>query len=119
MFRKVTLIKSFSFSSFSCLPMKVCEPEVYAKHIVQPWDMHCTCLFLKQFEFWCLYSPKDFKIHQVHMKLSYRIISSILKIGITNIKQNFKIMTLLKNICSLVYSLSLCRIFLSKTFQIF
>ena len=39
------LHKSFSSSSFSCLPMKVCESEVYTKHIVQPWDMHCTCLF--------------------------------------------------------------------------
>ena len=28
--------KSFSSSSFSCLPIKVCEPEVYAEHIVQP-----------------------------------------------------------------------------------
>ena len=42
----------FSSSSFSCLPMKVCESEVYAKHIVQLWDMHCTCLFWNNFEYW-------------------------------------------------------------------
>ena len=35
----------FSSSSFSCLLMKVCESEVYAKHIAQTWDMHWTCLF--------------------------------------------------------------------------
>ena len=35
MFCKVTQIKSFSSSSFSCLPMKVYESEVYVKHIAQ------------------------------------------------------------------------------------
>ena len=38
------------------------------------------------------------------MKLSYKVISSNLKICITNIKQNFKIITFLKNISSLVYT---------------
>ena len=36
--------KLFPSSSFSCLPIKGCEPEVYAKHIVQLWDAHCICL---------------------------------------------------------------------------
>ena len=36
--------KSFSSSSYSCLPMKVCESEVN-KHIVQPLDTHCSCFF--------------------------------------------------------------------------
>ena len=44
--------RSFSYSSFSCLPMKVCVPKVYAKEIVQLWDMHSACLFLEQFESW-------------------------------------------------------------------
>ena len=43
--------KSFSSSSYSCLPMKVCESEVY-KHIVQPLDTHCSCFFLEKFESW-------------------------------------------------------------------
>ena len=43
MFCKVTQIKSFSSSSFSCLPMKVCESEVYARHIDKSWDMHWVC----------------------------------------------------------------------------
>ena len=42
-FCKITQIKSFSSSSFLCLPMKVYESEVYAKHIVQSWEMHCAC----------------------------------------------------------------------------
>ena len=51
----------------------------------------------------CLPSPKlfqnvsdDFKIHQLHKKSSYKMISSNLKIYITNTKQNFKIITFLK-----------------------
>ena len=40
--------KSFSSSS----PMKVCESEVYSKHIVQPLDTHCSCLFFG--EIWVL-----------------------------------------------------------------
>ena len=44
--------KSFSSSSYSCLPMKVCESEVYAKHIVQPLDTHYLCLFSEKSESW-------------------------------------------------------------------
>ena len=44
------LHKPFSSSSFAYLPMKVCESEVHAKFIVQPWDMHFACLFPEQFE---------------------------------------------------------------------
>ena len=40
--------KSFTSDSFSCLPMKVCEPD--AKHIVHFCDMHCTCFFFEQLE---------------------------------------------------------------------
>ena len=36
--------KSFSSSSYSCLPMKLCASEVN-KHIVQPFDAHCSCFF--------------------------------------------------------------------------
>ena len=98
----------FSSSSFSCLPMKVCESEVYAKHIVQPWDMHCTCLFWNNFESW--YACSHQKISKA---TSYTwnqgiewLISSNLKICITNIKQNFKIIAFFKNI-SLVYQFKL------------
>ena len=38
---------------------------------------------------------------------SYKMISSNLEIYITNKKQNFKIITFLKNICSLFYPLNL------------
>ena len=44
--------KPFSSSSYSCLPMKVCESEVYAKHIVQPLDTHYLCLFSEKSESW-------------------------------------------------------------------
>ena len=57
----------------------------------------------------CLKSPKsfqnfskDFKIHQLRKKSSYKMTSSNLKY-ITNVKQNFIIITFLKNICLLVY----------------
>ena len=43
--------KSFSSSSYSCLPMKVCESEVY-KHVVQPLDMHCSFFFSEKCESW-------------------------------------------------------------------
>ena len=44
--------KFLSSSSYSCLPMKVCESEVYAKHIVQPLDTHYLCLFSEKSESW-------------------------------------------------------------------
>ena len=48
--------KSFSSSSYSYSPMKVCESEVYSKHIVQPLDTHLSCLFLEKFESWYAFS---------------------------------------------------------------
>ena len=72
--------------------MKVCESEVYSKHIVQYLDMHCSCLFSEKFESWYACShqnlykisedknsiqlhsyiwKKDFIIHQLHKKSSY------------------------------------------------
>ena len=57
--------KSFSSSSYSCLPMKVCESEVY-KHIVQPLDTHCSCFFLEKFESWYACSHQNlYKISEV------------------------------------------------------
>ena len=44
--------KFISSSSYSCLPIKVCEFEVYAKHIVQPLDTHYLCLFSEKSESW-------------------------------------------------------------------
>ena len=44
--------KSFSSSSYSCIPMKVCESEVYSKHIAQPLDTYCSRLFSEKFESW-------------------------------------------------------------------
>ena len=44
--------KFISSSSYSCLPIKVCESEVYAKHIVQPLDTHYLCLFSEKSESW-------------------------------------------------------------------
>ena len=38
-----------SFAVKSCLPMKVCESEVY-KNIVQPLDTHCSCFFSEKYE---------------------------------------------------------------------
>ena len=63
----------------------------------------------------CLYSRNIFseifskfcKIHQLHKKSSYKMISRNLKICITNVKQDFKIITFLKNIFSLVYQCKL------------
>ena len=81
--------KSFSSSSYSCLPMKVSESEVYSKHIAQPLDTHCSCLLSEKFESCChqnLYKisesknltqlhsyiwKKDFIIYQLHNKSSY------------------------------------------------
>ena len=81
--------KSFSFSSYSYLPMKVCGSEVYSKHIVKPLDTHCSCIFSEKFEFWYASSHQnwykisegknsiqlhsyiwknDFIIHQLHKK---------------------------------------------------
>ena len=105
MFCKVTQIKSFSSSSFSCLPMKVYESEVYAKHIVQSWEMHCTCPIWSYLSLDMLVVTKIFpkflkrfqNLSATH-ESSYKVISSNLKICITNIKQNFKIITFLKNI---------------------
>ena len=37
--------KFLSSSSYSRLPIKACECEVYAKHIVRPLDTHYSCLF--------------------------------------------------------------------------
>ena len=37
--------KFISSSSYSCLPMKVCESEIYAKHIVQHMDTDYLYLF--------------------------------------------------------------------------
>ena len=83
--------KSFSSSSYSCLPMKVCESEVY-KHIVQPLDTHCSCFFWRnlsldtlvvttiyrkflkvkiRFSHILIIRQKDFIIHQLHKKSSY------------------------------------------------
>ena len=102
--------KSFLSSSFWCLPMKAYEPEVYANDIVQPWDMHCVYLFWSNFSLdmlvvtnlFCENFSKCCKIHQLHKKSSYKMISRNLKICITNVKQDFKIITFLKNIFSLV-----------------
>ena len=44
-FRKVTQINPFHQALFSFLPIKVCKSEIYANHIVQPWDMHYTYFF--------------------------------------------------------------------------
>ena len=84
--------KSFSSSSYSCLPMKVCESEVY-EHIVQPLDTHCSCFFLRnlsldtlavtkiytkfqkvkiRFSHILIIWQKDFIIHQLHKKSSYK-----------------------------------------------
>ena len=38
--------KFLSSSSYSCLPIKVCESAVYAKRIVQPLDTHYLFLFV-------------------------------------------------------------------------
>ena len=83
--------KFLSSSSYSCLPMKVCESEVY-KHIVQPLDTHCSCFFWRnlsldtlavtkiytkflkvkiRFSHITIIWQKDFIIHQVHKKSSY------------------------------------------------
>ena len=40
-----------SFAVKSCLPMKVCESEVY-KNIVQLLDTHCSCFFSEKCESW-------------------------------------------------------------------
>ena len=53
--------KSFSSSSYSCLPMKVCESEVN-KHIVQPLDTHCSRFFYG--EIWVLISLQSPKFIQ-------------------------------------------------------
>ena len=48
--------------------MKVHEPEVYAKHIVQPWDIQCSCFFKSNLNLNMLVViknfPKVFKIFQ-------------------------------------------------------
>ena len=49
----------FSSSIFSCLPMKVCES-------VQPWGMHCTCLFWNNFESCCACSHQKISIAVRH-----------------------------------------------------
>ena len=84
--------KFLSSSSYSCLPIKVCESEIYAKHIVQPLDTHYLCLFSEKSESWYTCShqnlykisegknsiqshpyhlEKDFIIHHLHKKSSY------------------------------------------------
>ena len=96
--------------------MKLCEPEVYAKHIVQSWICIAHALFLDQLEFWyaCSYQnlPKIFqKISKPTSYTRNQAISSYkssnVKTYITNIKQIFKIITFLKNICSLLYPIKL------------
>ena len=42
--------KFLSSSSYSRLPIKVCESEVYAKHVVQSLDTHYFCLFSEKSE---------------------------------------------------------------------
>ena len=44
--------KFLSSSSYLCLPMKVYESEVYAKHIVQSLDTLYLYLFSEKFESW-------------------------------------------------------------------
>ena len=83
--------KFLSSSSYSCLPMKVCESEVYAKHIVQPLDSITYACFRKNLSLdtvavtkictkflkvkirssYILSSGKDFIIHQLHKKSNY------------------------------------------------
>ena len=107
--------KSFLSSSFWCLPIKAYEPEVYANDIVQLWDMHCACICWSNYSLDMLVVTKILlenfskccKIYQLHKKSSYEVISRNLEICITNIKQNFKIIPFLKNICSLVYQFKL------------
>ena len=53
--------KFLSSSSYSSLPIKICESEVYAKHIVHPLDTHYLCLFSEKSESGDTYS---------HQKLS-------------------------------------------------
>ena len=69
--------KFYSSSSYSCLPIKVCESAVYAKRIVQPLDTHYLFLFVVTCSHQnlqvkiILSSVKDFIIHQLHKKSSY------------------------------------------------
>ena len=70
--------KFLSSSSYSCLPIKICESEVYAKHSVQPLDTHYVCLFSEKSQSWytCshqhLYKISDGKnrilSHPYHLK---------------------------------------------------
>ena len=53
--------KSFLSSSFLCLLTTACEPNVYAKHIVQLWDMHCACLFWSNLSLDMLVVTKNFQ----------------------------------------------------------
>ena len=105
--------KSFSSSSFSCLPMKVCQPEVCAKRIVQLSDMHCTCLLWTNLSLDMLVVTnivsrffKEFQNLPATHEISYKMIPNNLKIRITNIK-NLKIITFPKNICSFFYPFKL------------
>ena len=68
--------KLFSSSSCSCLPMKICEPEVYAKHIVQPWEIHCACIFCNNLSLKMLVVTKIFpKFLKVNIRFSHILIS--------------------------------------------
>ena len=92
--------KSFPSSSFSCLPMKVCQPEVYAKYIVHSSGMHYTCLFLEQFESWYVCSHQNlFKNFQKISKPTSYTRNQAIK-WLKYVPQNFKIITLLKSISS-------------------
>ena len=50
--------KPFSSSSYSCLPMWICESEVH-KHIVQTLDTYCSCFFSEKFESWYVCSHQN------------------------------------------------------------
>ena len=66
--------KSFSSSSYSCLPMKVCESEVY-EHIVQPLDTHCSCFFLRNLSLDTLAVTKIYtKFQKVKIRFSHILI---------------------------------------------
>ena len=66
--------KSFSPSSYSCLPMKVRESEVY-KHIVQPLDRHCSCFFWRNLSLDTLAVTKIYtKFRKVKIRFSHILI---------------------------------------------
>ena len=64
MFCKVTQIKSFSSSSFSCLPMKVYESEYMLNILFSLGTCIAHALFGAIWVLICLYSPNPSKIFQ-------------------------------------------------------